>query len=141
MTIRKIIAPDESGLIHWLVEEGDTVEAGTPLAVLDINGESRQIRSEYGGLVKAIRLADHASFAAHVTLAVLEVLEGTNRGKAPSIVSDEKSQLIVDIEQVVERVVKPHFDAVGKRFTGIEKTLAEMNAKLSSGLPNSPKKP
>jgi archaellum component FlaC len=137
-----------------LVEEGDAVEVGTPLVVLDIDGESRQIASEYAGLVKTIQFAKNATFAAHVTLAVLEVLKGKNQGRVENIVSDDK--LIKDIEEVVERVVKPHFAAVNKRFdgvdkrfdgmdkrfdgmdkrfTGIEKTLADISNKLNGAPP------
>lgn len=138
MTLRKIEAPEDGKIDLWLVEKGDIVTPGTPLAVLDIRGELRQIESEYAGIVTSLKAAEGMLVIGHAVLAVLDAYGPHSRRKQDMVANTKLNR---DIKEIVEGVVTPKFEEVSKRFDGIDKTLAEINAKLGITPPAPPAKP
>lgn len=143
MTLRKIEAPEDGKIDLWLVEQGDVVTPGTPLAVLDIQGELRQIESEYTGIIKSLKAAEGMLVIGHAVLAVLDAYDPHSR-RTKDMVANTK--LNRDIKEIVEGVVTPkfeevskRFDDVDKRFDGIDKRFDALEAKLDKLIKSPPK--
>ncbi len=137
MTLRKVEAPEGGRIDLWLVEQGDVVTPGTPLAMLDIQGELRQIQSEYAGIVTSLKVAEGMLVLGHAVLAVLDAFDPHSQREMDMVANTKLNR---DIREIVTDVVKPEFDKVNSRLDGIDKTLASINAKLGV-TPPPPAKP
>lgn len=139
MTLSKIVAPEPGTLEQWFVEEGDVVSAGDPIALLDIQGELRQIRAKEGGIVQALRLAEHAFAAGRMILAILDAFDETGRGKRKKVVADTK--LKQDIKAIVEGVVNPQFAGIKSDLSNLQTSVNAIAASLKSPPGRPPSRP
>lgn len=129
MTLRKVEAPEGGRIDLWLVEQGDVVTPGTPLAMLDIQGELRQIQSEYAGIVTSLKVAEGVLVLGHAILAVLDAFDPHSQREMDMVANTKLNR---DIKKIVEDVVTPKFDEVSKRFNTVDKRLKSIDATLAS---------
>jgi pyruvate/2-oxoglutarate dehydrogenase complex dihydrolipoamide acyltransferase (E2) component len=133
MSEHKIGVPKDfvGGMLErWLVHEGDFVEAGAPIAVVDKNGELHHIKSRHSGLVLALRLAEHTLMAGRVILAVVESFEELGRAFRGLDMSDEV--IIASIKKIVEGVVDPQFKALDGKVDKLDAGQAAMRGDLTA---------